>query len=83
MTGASGIGCAPSSGMGDVDRRKHDVDVIERVLGGVRDPAENAQPSTTRHFDIEVPSSDGSRHSTVELTVGLSFDTTAAPTRRR
>jgi hypothetical protein len=59
--------------MGDVDRRKHDVDVIERVLGGIHD---NARPSrhATDLLDVEVPWLDGSTRSTVEMTVDLPPD---------
>lgn len=57
--------------MGDLDRRKHDVDVIERVLGGVRDHLGAPAPSQVVAVcdDIE----DG--HSTVELTVAIADDT--------
>jgi hypothetical protein len=57
--------------MGDVDRRKHDVDVIERVLGGVRETTSPADESTPL-ISVEVPWFGGSARSTVELTVGLS-----------
>jgi hypothetical protein len=59
-----------SLGMGDLDRRKHDVDVIERVLGGVRDHLGAPAPSHVVAVcdDIE----DG--HSTVELTVAIVDD---------
>jgi hypothetical protein len=53
-------------GMGDVDRRKHDVDIIERVLGGISEAA-----PATRLLDVDVPWFGGSMHSTVEMTVGL------------
>ena len=56
--------------MGDVDRKKHDVDVIERVLGGIRDNTDASKHSTAV-FDVDVPWFGGSTHSTVELTVGL------------
>ena len=54
--------------MGAVDRRTHDVDVIERVLGGVRDRlVDDSQP--THVVDLHKPG-DG----TVELTVGIADD---------
>jgi hypothetical protein len=53
--------------MGDVDRRKHDVDVIERVLGSLRETADRYTPL----MDVETPWLGGSTHSTVEMTVGL------------
>ena len=56
--------------MGDVDRRKHDVDVIERVLGGLRENGDPPEQSTPL-LDVEVPWFGGSTHSTVELTIGL------------
>lgn len=58
------------SGMGDVDRKKHDVDVIERVLGGAGADVTTTDRST-RLLDIEVPWFDGMKSSTVELTIGL------------
>ena len=56
--------------MGGVDRKKHDVDVIERVLGGAGAEADSHDRST-RLLDVDVPWFGGSKHSTVELTVGL------------
>ena len=57
--------------MSDIDRRKQDVDVLERVLGEVRD---EVSPSEGASSLIDVDSSwfGGSVHSTVELTVGWS-----------
>lgn len=52
--------------MGDLDTRKHDVDIIERVLGGVRDRSDQ---SPTHVVDVRT-----NGHSTVELTVGLADD---------
>ncbi len=52
-----------------LDRRKHDDDVIERVLGGMRDlGAPNAR---ARVFDIDIPWISPSRHPFLELTVGI------------
>jgi hypothetical protein len=65
--------------MGGLDRRKHDVDIIERVLGGIRDN-DRADDDRTRVIDVDVPSS-GSREQTFELTVGI--DHTASDARRR
>jgi hypothetical protein len=59
--------------MGDVDRKKHDVDVIERVLGGIGDDV-RAHEQSTRLLDVDVPWFGGSMHSTVEMTVGLSSE---------
>jgi hypothetical protein len=56
--------------MGDVDRKKHDVDVIERVLGGLGED-ERGHGQSTRLLDVDVPWYGGTKHSTVELTVGL------------
>ena len=58
--------------MGDLHRRKHDVDVIERVLGGVQETSGDADGST-RLISVEVPRG-GSTRSTLELTVGLDSD---------
>ena len=65
--------------MGGLDRRKHDVDIIERVLGGIRDN-DGADDDRTRVIDVDVPSS-GSREQTLEVTVGI--DHTEADSRRR
>ena len=56
--------------MGDLDRRKHDVDIIERVLGGIRDSGETDRRS--RVVDVDLPNTSGSPNSTLELTVGIS-----------
>ena len=53
----------------DLDRRKHDVDIIERVLGGMHDM--DASEARTRVFDVDLPWLDESRHPTLEMTVGL------------
>ena len=53
----------------DLDRRKHDVDIIERVLGGMHDA--DASEARTRVCDVDLPWLDESRHPTLELTVGL------------
>ena len=55
--------------MGDVDRRKHDVDILERVLGGIRDSGEPERHS--RVVDVDVPGASDSPHATLELTVGV------------
>lgn len=55
--------------MGGLDRRKHDVDVIERVLGGVRDS--DTAEGRTRVYDVDVPWVSGFRDQTLELTVGI------------
>ena len=65
--------------MGGLDRRKHDVDIIERVLGGIRD-SDRDEDDRTRVIDVDVPSS-GSREQTLEVTVGI--DHTEADSRRR
>lgn len=59
--------------MGDVDRRKHDVDVIERVLGGAGADA-GPHDRSTPLLEVDVPWFGGSRPRTVELTVGLPED---------
>jgi hypothetical protein len=78
---AGGITCARLSDVGKVDRRKHDVDIIERVLGGIRDGAGPSEP-TTQLLDVEVPWFDGSARSTVEMTVGLPADLMRAGRRK-
>ena len=65
-----------------LDRRKHVVDIIERVLGGIR----NSGPPDvqTRVIDVAVPDvpwSGGTVHRTMELTIGI--DDTALHRRRR
>ncbi len=69
-------------GMADLDRKKHDVDVIERVLGGVRERV-GPPAGSTRLISVDIPWEGGSARSTVELTVGLESDALAAlPSRR-
>jgi hypothetical protein len=63
--------------MGDLDRRKHDVDILERVLGGIRDSGESDRPS--RVVDVDVPGTGGSPHSTLELTVGIDGHESSIP----
>ena len=68
--------------MGGLDRRKHDVDVIERVLGDIRgsDAAENGG---TRVIDVDVPWVSGARDQTLELTIGIDeTDSDRRPRRR-
>lgn len=64
----------------DLDRRKHDVDIIERVLGGIRD---SGSPEVrTRVLDVDVadvPWGAAAVHRTVELTIGV--DDTASDRR--
>lgn len=55
--------------MGDLDRRKHDVDVIERVLGGIRDSGQSDGRSRVVDVDISRVSDRSPR--TLELTIGL------------
>ena len=57
--------------MGALDRRKHDVDVLERVLGGVQDRLSSDEPQSIV-IDVAVPSSSGSRSSIAEVVVNLS-----------
>ena len=56
--------------MGAVDRKKHDVDVIERVLGNAQETATSSEAPTTR-YSVEVPWIGGSMDSRVEVFVGL------------
>ena len=65
--------------MGDLDRRKHDVDIIERVLGGIRDSGSDGR---TRVVDVEVPSSDESPAPTLELTICLEHSNSDRRRRR-
>lgn len=53
----------------DLDRRKHDVDIIERVFGGMHH--EDPYEARTRVCDVDLPWLDESRHPALELTVGL------------
>ena len=55
--------------MGDLDRRKHDVDIIERVLGGIRDT--EGPVGSTRVVDVNLPGASEYQHPTLEVTVGL------------
>ena len=64
--------------MGDVDRKKHDVDVIERVLGGAGADG-GANDHSTPLLDVEIPWFGGSKSSTVELTVGLPEEARFSP----
>jgi hypothetical protein len=68
--------------MGDLDRRKHDIDIIERVLGGTRDNAETCE-SCTRLVDVDLARTGESEHSTLELTVSLENVPDHSPSRRR
>jgi hypothetical protein len=54
--------------MSGLDRRKHDVDVIERVLDSIRD---DTNDGPTRVFDVDVPWVSGSRDQTLELMLGI------------
>jgi hypothetical protein len=66
--------------MGDLDRRKHDVDIIERVLGGIRDSGQS--DSRTRVVDVDFSRvSDDRSPTTLELTIGL--DDSESNRRRR
>ena len=65
--------------MGDLDRRKHDVDIIERVIGGIQ---EGSDGPPARVVDVEIPSAGGSQ-SIVELVVNLSDESPATPDRPR
>ena len=53
----------------DLDRRKQDVDIIERVLGGMH--VSDASRARTRVVDVDIPSAAGSEHPTLEVTIGL------------
>jgi hypothetical protein len=64
--------------MGDLDRRKHDVDVIERVIGGLQ-ASSDGPPGQV--IDVEVTSTDGP--SIVELVVNLSEERRSSTDRRR
>jgi hypothetical protein len=63
--------------MGDLDRRKHDVDIIERVIGGIQEGSDGPHE---RVIDVEVPSIGGSP--IVELIVNLADDSPTGPDRR-
>ena len=61
--------------MGALDRRKHDVDVVERVVDGIR---ERLGPPAPTHIVAESDDDDG--HATVELTIALADE---GPRHRR
>ena len=73
----SGITCAVLPGMAGVDRKKHDVDIIERVLGSVREVVPDER--STSLLDVDVPWFGGSTRSTVEMTVGLPLESGSPP----
>jgi hypothetical protein len=62
--------------MGDLDRRKTDVDVIERVIGGIQ---ESADGSPGRVIDVEIPTHPGSPSSIVEVVVNIPAEGAYAP----
>lgn len=69
---------AAGSSVAHLDRKKHDFDVMERVLGGVRD--DDAPHADVVHFEVR-PWVAGTTASVVEVTVlGRS---TEEPIRRR
>jgi len=63
----------------DLDRRKHDVDILERVLGGIRDPG--PADERIRIVDVDLPRADESPPQSLELTIG--FDDSGPDRRRR
>jgi hypothetical protein len=65
--------------MGILDRRKHDVDVIERVIGGIQESSDGPPGQV---IDLEVPSAGGSQ-SIVELVVNLSDESPSTDRRRK
>ena len=65
--------------MGSLDRRKHDVDVIERVIGGIQESSDGPPGQV---IDVEVPTGGGSQ-SIVELIVNLSHERPRADDRGR
>jgi hypothetical protein len=67
--------------MRNLDRRKHDVDVIERVLGDVNDAVGQPEP-LIGIADVEVhPWLGGSITTAAQLTVGMFRNDTSTPTR--
>jgi hypothetical protein len=65
----------------ELDRHKHDVDVIERVLGGVHEALGADQPRR-QVIDVAVPATNGYRSSSLELVVHLG-ERRATSDRRR
>jgi hypothetical protein len=59
--------------MSDVDRRKTDVDVIERVIGGIQESADGPPGQV---IDVKVPATPGSPSSIVEVVVNIPADGT-------
>lgn len=57
--------------MGALDRRKHDVDVIERVVSGVRDRLHDDGAPTQV---LDVGPGCGTGHPMLELTIGIADD---------
>jgi hypothetical protein len=66
--------------MGGLDRRKHDVDVLERVLNSILDDTDDGPTSV---FDVDVPWVSGSRDQTLELMLGIDDDEDADPDSRK
>ena len=64
----------------DLDRRKHDVDVIERVLGSIAD--DDPSDRRTHVVDVDVPWASGLSHPVLELTVGIGDEERDARRRR-
>jgi hypothetical protein len=57
--------------MGVIDRRKHDIDVMERVLGGIQDEPVSQGPHTGV-VDIDArPWVGGFTTSAVQMTIGI------------
>ena len=57
--------------MAAIDRRKHDIDVIERVLGGIQD-VPVSRGSHTEVVDVDArPWFGGVTTSSVQLTIGM------------
>lgn len=64
----------------ELDRRKHDVDVIERVLGGVHEALGTDEPRR-QVIDVAVPATNGYRSSSLELVLNLG-ERRSTPDRR-
>jgi hypothetical protein len=65
--------------MAAIDRRKHDIDVIERVLGGARDRADDDGPQTEVVESDVRPWLAGTTSTSVQVTVGAHRKDQAPP----
>ena len=65
----------------ELDRRKHDLDVLERVLGASRHSRRS--DNRARVVDVDLPAHRESSRPTLELTVGLDEESSSRGRDRR